>query len=214
MQEIGVNFTGQIPSGKLGLNYVLELGNGRAWGTTVEPAQNYQDANNSKSINGGLFMRPDQVRGLQLGFSLHYDNLTVPGPPVAETIATSHVVFDNGKYEILNEGVLVRHVEPTGPAFATSAFYTQWSRAFGKYRPYFRYEYFNAPSDDPVYKYAAANEYAPLAVTGFIGRINGASLGIRYDALQNVAVKFQLDRFSLRDLATENGLTLQFAFTF
>ena len=62
--------------------------------------------------------------------------------------------------------------------------------------------------------YASASEYAPLAVTGFIGRINGASLGIRYDVLENVAVKFQYDRFSLRDLATENGLTLQFAFTF
>jgi hypothetical protein len=214
MQEIGVSITGRIPSGRLGLNYVLELGNGRAWGGTAEPVQNYQDANNSKSINGGLFMRPDQLRGLQMGFSLRYDNLTVPGPPVAETIATSHVVFDNGKYEILNEGVLVRHVEPTGPVFTTSAFYTQWSRAFGRYRPYFRYEYFNAPSDDPVYMYASANEYAPLAVTGFIGRLNGASLGIRYDATENVALKFQYDRFSMRDLATENGLTAQVAFTF
>src|ERR1700683_2026237 len=101
-----------------------------------------------------------------------------------------------------------------GPVFTTSAFYTQWSRAFGRYRPYFRYEYFNAPSDDPVYMYASANEYAPLAVTGFIGRLNGASLGIRYDATENVALKFQYDRFSMRDLATENGLTLQFAFTF
>ncbi len=31
MQDVGVNFTGKIPSGKLGLNYVVEVGNGRAW---------------------------------------------------------------------------------------------------------------------------------------------------------------------------------------
>jgi hypothetical protein len=100
MQEVGVNVTGEIPSGNLGLNYVLELGNGRAWGLNVEPAQNNQDTNNSKSINGGLFMRPKKYRGLQLGFSLRHDNLTVPGPPVAETIVAAHAVFNNGTYEI------------------------------------------------------------------------------------------------------------------
>src|SRR6202012_5347880 len=57
MQEVGLNLTGKIPSGKLGLNYVVEVGNGRAWGLDAEPVQNNQDANNSKSINGGLFMR-------------------------------------------------------------------------------------------------------------------------------------------------------------
>ena len=52
MQDIGVNVTGKIPSGKLGLNYVAELGNGRDWSPTEEPAQNNQDRNNSKAING------------------------------------------------------------------------------------------------------------------------------------------------------------------
>jgi hypothetical protein len=214
MQENGVNVTGEIPSGKLGLHYVIEAGNGRAWGVNLEPAQNYQDANNSKSINGGLFMRPTKYRGLQLGFSVRHDNLTIAGPPVGEMIATAHAVFNNGTWEILNEGILVRHVEPTGPVFSTSAFYTQWSRAFHKYRPYIRYQYFNAPSDDPVYIYASANEYVPLNITGFVGRVNGPSAGIRYDFNENAALKLQYDRFSLRDLPGENGLTAQVAFTF
>lgn len=215
MQEVGINFTGKIPSGKLGLNYVLELGNGEAWGLNVEPAQNNQDANNSKSINGGLFMRPEKISGLQLGFSLRHDNLSIPGPPsVAETIATVHAVYINSKYEVLNEAALVRHVEPTGPVFTTTGGYTQFSRAFGPYRPYFRYQYFNAPNNDPVYIFSSPNDYAPAYVTQFVGRLNGPSVGIRYDFTLHSALKLQYDRISERDLPTTNGLTSQVAFTF
>jgi hypothetical protein len=215
MQEVGVNLTGQIPSGGLGLNYVLEVGNGGAWGINTEPAQSNQDANNSKSINGGLFARPKKYRGLQLGFSLRHDNLSIPAPEVHETIATTHAVFNNGKYEILNEGVLVRHVEASGPVFTTDAFYTQWSRSFhGKYRPYFRYQYFNAPSNDPVYMFAGPNDFAPPSVNGFVGRVNGPSVGIRYDFIDNAAFKLQYDRISERQLPDVNGLTTQVAFTF
>jgi hypothetical protein len=124
MQDIGVNLTGKIPSGKMRLNYVIEAGNGRAWGLDTQPAQNNQDQNNSKSINGGLFMRPQKLSGLQLGFSLRHDNLTLPSPAIGETIGTAHGVFNNGTYEILNEGVLVRHAQSNGRIFETSAFYT------------------------------------------------------------------------------------------
>ena len=217
MQDVGVNLSGKIPSGKLGLNYVFEVSNGRGWGgPNVEVAQNYQDTNNSKSVNGGLFIRPDKITGLQMGFSVLHDNLSLPGPPaVGETIATVHAVYINNNYEILNEGVLVRDAEAGGPIFHTGAFYSQFSRAFHALRPYFRYQYFNANGDDPVYTYVTApNEYAPLSVTGFIARLNGPSAGIRWDFTEHSALKFQYDRYSLRGLATENGLTSQFAFTF
>jgi hypothetical protein len=214
MQEVGVTVTGKIPSGKVGFNYVVEVGNGRGWGLDAEPAQNNQDQNNSKSINGGLFVRPEKLSGLQLGFSVRHDNLSIPGPSVGETIATVHGVFINSNYEILNEGVLVRHVVPVGPAFNTTAFYTQFSRRFHEFRPYFRYEYFNAPTADPVYIFANPNEYAPPGVDSFIGRLNGPSLGVRYDFTEHSAFKLQYDRFSLRGLPTENGLTSQVAFTF
>lgn len=214
MQEVGVTLTGKIPSGKMGLHYVVEAGNGRAWGPGVEAAQNNQDANNRKSINGGLFLRPEAIFGLQLGFSVRYDNLSIPGPAVGETIATVHGVFVKSNYEILNEGVLVRHVEPTGPVFNTSAFYTQFSRRFRACRPYFRYQYFNADDHDPVYRYAGPNDYAPQYVNAFVGRLNGPSAGIRYDFTEHSALKLQYDRISERGLPTVNGLTSQIAFTF
>jgi hypothetical protein len=215
MQEVGVNMTGKVPSGKLGLNWVVEVGNGEAWGLNVEPAQNNQDANNSKSINGGLFIRPERFSGLQMGFSVRHDNLTIPLPYVHETIATAHAVFINSKYEILNEAVYVRHDEPAnGSVFNTSAFYTQWSRAFKAFRPYLRYQYFNAPNDDPVYFYSSASDYSPPAATAFVGRINGPSVGVRWDFTEHSALKFQYDRISLRGFDTVNVLTSQVAFTF
>jgi hypothetical protein len=214
MQDVGANITGKIPSGKAGLNYVLEVGNGRAWGPNVESAQNRQDENGSKAVNGGLFMRPDAVPGLQVGFSLRQDNLSIPGPAVHELIPTAHVVFVNSDYEILNEGVLDRHTVVWGPSYNTVGAYTQISRRFGSCRPYFRYQYFNAPNSDPVFAYAPQNDYAPNRYTGFVGRLNGPSAGLRYDFSEHSAFKFQYDRFSLRDLPSENGLTSQFAFTF
>jgi len=213
MQDVGVNVTGKIPSGKLGLNYVAEAGNGRDWIPTDEPAQNNQDRNNSKAINGGLFMRPEKFSGLQLGFSIRHDNLTLPGPAVGETIVTAHAVFVNSNWEILNEAVFVRH-SANGELADTSAFYTQLSRRFRTFRPYLRYQYFNAPSDDPVYVNGTPNAYVPLNVTTFIGRLNGPSVGLRWDFTEHSALKFQYDRFSLRGLDSENGLTTQVAFTF
>jgi hypothetical protein len=214
MQDVGITLTGKIPSGKMGLNYVVEACNGRGWRSGGEVAQNNQDTNNSKSINGGLFLRPESIFGLQLGFSVRHDNLSIPGPAVSETIATVHAVFINSNYEILNEGVLVRHVEPSGPVFSTSAFYTQFSRRFRAYRPYFRYQYFNAPDNDPVYINASPNDYSPVSVSAFVGRVNGPSVGIRYDFTEHSALKLQYDRISERSLPTVNGLTSQIAFTF
>jgi hypothetical protein len=214
MQDVGVNVTGQIPSGKLGLNYVVEFGNGRAWGLNVEPTQSNQDENNSKSVNGGLFIRPRKFSGLQAGFSLRHDNLTIPGPNIGETIVTAHAVFNDGKYEILNEAALIKHDEIGISEFNTNAFYTQWSRAFRQYRPYFRYQYFNAPSTDPVWALSQPSNFAPAYVTGFVGRVNGPSVGLRYNFNENAAIKFQYDRIQLRDLPTATGLTSQVAFSF
>jgi hypothetical protein len=108
----------------------------------------------------------------------------------------------------------VRHAVVGDDVPKTSAFYTQFSRRIGAYRPYFRYQYFNSPSNDPVFVNASPNTLAPAGVTTFIGRVNGPSAGLRYDFTEHSAVKLQYDRFSLRGLKTENGLTTQVAFTF
>jgi len=93
------------------------------------------------------------VRGLQIGFSGYHDNLTALGAPnVRETILAAHVVYQRPRFEFLNEAVLLRHSPAGGsPSVNTLGFYTQISRQFGSYRPYFRYQYVNVPDRDPLF---------------------------------------------------------------
>src|SRR4029077_18264593 len=96
LQEVGVSTSGRIPSGKLGLNYVAEIGNGRDHLFGAEPAQNAQDSNNGKSVNVSIFARPSGFSGLDLGFSIYHDYLTFSDNiNHSELISTAFVVFNN-----------------------------------------------------------------------------------------------------------------------
>jgi hypothetical protein len=207
MQDLGIVLNGEIPSGKLGLSYVFELTNGRNYGANVEPSQNRSDTNNSKAVNFGLSVKPEQIPGLILGFSVRHDYLSdVQNLHVSEIIPVVYGVFTNLTYEWLNEGMLVSHKLPGGATFRTAGFYTQFSRRFGHYRPYFRYSYVNAPADDPIYGNPAE---IPL-----VGRINGPTVGLRYDLNQHSAFKLQYDREGPRGALPINGGSGQFDFTY
>ncbi len=76
LQEVGVTVSGAIPSERLGLHYVAEMGNGRSHLLGSDPAQNTQDTNNGKSFNFALSSHPSWVSGLEAGFSMYHDYLT------------------------------------------------------------------------------------------------------------------------------------------
>jgi len=201
---VGVSASGQIPSGSLGLHYVAEVGNGRASRTPLlqEPVQNEMDDLNHKAFNLALFARPEGIHGLQTGVS-YYRDLLAPHnqTPIEETIVAAHAVLIRPKYEWLNEALLDRHVlRGTSTAFNTPGFYSQVSKQFGSYRPYLRYQYLNAPNDDPVYPDVQLR--------------TGPSAGVRFDASESVALKFQYDYTFLRDQPGVNYLALQMGFTF
>lgn len=201
LHNVGVTATGRIPSAPFGLHYVAEIGNGRAaHSPQARPVQTAVDENNGKAFNLGVFARPNQVPGLQTGFSVYRDQLTPDGAPkVGQTIMAAHLVYQNARDEFLNEAMAIRHASE-GRVFYTPGFYTQFSRRFGKVRPFFRYQYVNAPSDDPIFR--------------SVGRRNGPSLGLRYDLSDFVAFKWQYDRTAHRRLSTLDELILQLAFTF
>ena len=210
LQEVGATIGGQIPSGNLGLNYVAEMGNGRAHLLGSDPAQNTQDTNNGKSVNFALYARPHWVPGLQTGFSLYHDYLTFSDNiNHSELISTFHVVYTNSNYEFLNEAMLVRHtLTKTGTpgVFHTPGFYTQFSRRFGKYRPYFRYSLVNAGVSEPVY---GDPEDGPV-----VGRRNGPTFGLRYDLNDHAAWKLQYDHLAQRGEKSFNALETQLSFAF
>jgi len=90
--------------------------------------------------------------------------------------------------------------------FYTPGFYTQFSRRFGKYRPYFRYAYVNAGVAEPIY-----GDPTDGAV---VGRRNGPSFGLRYDLNDHSAVKFQYNHLAQRGEKSFNELLTQFSFAF
>lgn len=201
VHSVGMSATG-IVSNKLGLHYIAEIGNGRNPRSDVNPVQNVTDDNNGKAFNLGFFVRPDRVPGLQFGFSNYHDHITPAGKPaITENILAAHVVFQNSKFEFLNEAVLMRHSIDKGELSTNvPGFYSQISKRFGNYRPYFRYEYVNVPGSDPLFS--------------DVGLVHGPKAGLRYDLNDFTALKFEYGREMHRGLNSVNRLGTQLAFAF
>jgi hypothetical protein len=203
VHNVGMSLTGTIPSGRLGLNYIAEIGNGRParspQNTTV---QNRFDENNGKSFNLGLWSRPERFSGLQFGASFYHDHLLPQLPPrIQEDIPAVHAVYSTPQFEWFNEVVLIRHtLDNGGRSFNTPGWYTQVAHQWRRYRPYFRYQYVNASPIEPVIAYA--------------GLQHGPSFGVRYDWSDYAALKLQYDRSFRRDIPDFDQLDLQMAFTF
>ncbi len=201
LHNVGLQATGRVPRAPWGMHYVAEVGNGRASRTPLDaPVQTSVDENNRKAFNLGLFVRPNTPRGLQAGFSVYRDRLTpLDRANINQTIGASYVVYQNSRYESLNEFVLMRLVSG-GRVFNTPAFYTQFARQFGNARPFFRYQYVNVPRDNPLY--------------ADVGRRNGPAFGVRYDLTDFANFKTQYERTSRRAQKHLDELRLQLAFTF
>jgi hypothetical protein len=218
-QAIGVSVTGAIPSGKLGLNYVAEYGSSDTIRPDIDGDGTATDENNGNQTNVGLFVRPDQLRGLQIGASYYHDQISsldvnavsgVPLPPppgsgpsarYGQTIVNTYVVYVAHGIEFLNEGFLIRHaLIGSSLHFDTSAFYSQFSKRFGRVRPFFRFQYVNANPNSFIYD--------------DVGLRLGPSFGARYDLDDYMAFTVQLDHTVRRGEPDLNGLQLQWAFTF
>jgi hypothetical protein len=205
-QAIGASLTGTIPSGKLGLNYVAEYGSSDTIRPDLNGDNQVKDENNSNQVNLGFFLRPDRVPGLQIGASYYHDKISnfAQGPSLryGQSIVNGYVVYVAHGVEFLNEGFLIRDaaLHFSTAVFNTPAFYSQISKQFGHIRPYFRYQYVNASSNNSIYD--------------DVGLRYGPSFGARYDFNDYIAFKAQLDHTVRRDEPDLNGLQLQLAFTF
>jgi hypothetical protein len=197
---VGITARGQIPSGRLGLRWIAEVGNGRRYGD-AEAVQVVQDDNSFKAVNVGFLLRPAWMPGLQSGLSVYHDKPASAAGRVDQSIIAAHVVYQSGVVEQLNEVVIIRDTAAGGAATSTTTgIYTQLSRRFGRVSPYIRYEHLDVPEDDPLF--------------GKLGSVSGPSLGMRYDFRDLAALKVQWDRFTSHPGGTVNSVTAQVAFTF
>jgi hypothetical protein len=202
VHNIGVTATGKLPSGSLGLHWVAEVSNGRSATNEEAPIQNFVDESNGKAVNVALYAKPESLHGFQAGFSVYHDTMhPVDFAAIDQNIFTGHAVYVGPRLEVLNEASLLRHaVRGTGEVYRSLTGYTQLSYAFGRTRPYARYEYQNVPVSDPVF--------------GRAGRMNGPSVGVNRHISNYVGLKLQFGRLGLRAGPSANDFQAQLAFAF
>jgi hypothetical protein len=207
VHEVGITTTGRVPGlNKLNLHWVAEIGNGSSeFGSANygDGVQNFASDRNKKDANLAFYVRPERFPGLQAGGSYMWGSIVpaATGIHMNQNVASAYVVYVSGKWESLNEAVLLRHQFPHGGRSYNSPMgYTQISRAFGIYRPYFRFQEVNIPNNDPASPY--------------VGRYEGPSAGIRIDFFSYAALKLQYNRVYLRNQPEQNGFETQMAFTF
>jgi hypothetical protein len=203
-QAVGVSMTGAIPSGKIGLNYIAQYGSSDTIRPDINGSGMFNDENDGNHVLVGLFARPDQVPGLQIGGSYFHNKISDEHVGLedryGQAIVNAYVVYLRHGFELLNEGFLIRHVDLDGPEHSNMpAFYTQVSRRLNRIVPFFRYQYVNTGSD---------------SIFRDVGLRYGPSFGARYDFNDFIAFKAQLNHTIRKGQPNLNGLQLQTAFTF
>jgi hypothetical protein len=203
---VGLNLTGAVPhTGKLGLHYVAEVGNGLSSNTndlSSESVQNFNSDRNSKATNIAAYIRPERFPGLQIGGSWYHNRLYPTGAAaVTQNIESAYVVYLSPNWEFLNEAVLEsNNQDGTSSPFRSPMSYIQIARKFGIYKPYFRYQYVRDHLGDPL--------------NLLQGTYYGPSVGLRIDFAEYAAFKLQYNHLYQSTRMPGNGVNAQVAFTF
>lgn len=203
LHNVGLSANGKVPSGDLGLHYVVEVGSSRNY---AQPGRTGFDIEQNAAINVAVYARPRAVPGLQLGFSAYHDRFSpLPGSTLARSVWTAHVVYRANRFEFLNEGILARFKEPGLGHGTIPGFYSQLGyRVASSWTPFVRFDYVNVYGQGQVGVYAP--QYVPWHTVW--------SGGLRYDLTEAVALKFELGREADRNQRAFIRAALQVAFTF
>jgi hypothetical protein len=214
---LGLLGEGAIPSGGVGLNYQVGLGNGR--NENIARAGDSGDINNRRAWVLNVFARPVRAQGLQVGASIYRDEITSGILPRAqELISSAHIVWLHERPEFLAEFANVRHFIPQiGQAFNSQAYYIQaayrlpWFNK--KWKPYYRFEHIHVPMGDPIFC-CFTTTILQTVVPGFPS-LAESTAGVRFDITDFAAFKGEYRNFQLgANQPWFNGAFFQTAFTF
>jgi hypothetical protein len=211
IHNVGLAAMGKVPSGKLGLHWLAEVGNGKQTYSllaTVTPANVLAD-HTGKSTNIGLLARPERVDGFQAGFNWYQASLVpvvaqLPGfgtPAFAfpnavdyykQSIFVAHAVYIQPKFEFMVEDAEIRDM-PRGSSkpLYTSGGYAQVSKVFGVMRPYVRYQWLNPNFKDPNNAWA--------------GRWVGPNAGVRWDINPFIALKVEYSHYDWKSFSVDGS---------
>jgi hypothetical protein len=211
IHNVGLGSMGKIPSGKLGLHWLAEVGNGKqTYSLAAGPAPaNVLSDHTGKSTNLGMFVRPEKLDGLQAGFDWYQASVVpvvslLPGfgePNFAfpnavdyykQNIYVAHAVYITPKIELMAEDAEMRDL-PRGSVrpLYTSGGYAEASHVFGQFRPYARFQWMNPNFNDPN--------------TAWTGRWVGPTGGVRWDLNAFIALKVELSRYAWKNFSTDSS---------
>jgi hypothetical protein len=205
---IGVLGEGEVPSGPLGLNYQVGMGNGRS--TDIARAGDFGDINNNRAWVVNLFSKPVHIPGFQIGTSAYGDEITSAlFPRTRELINSAHIVWIHETPEFLAEFANVRHYVPeTGLTYNSQGYYIQMAYRLPwfdkKWKPYYRFEHIHLPVGEPVF-----------SIQNNIQNFEGSTAGVRFDFTDFAALKAEYrNTQNGAGQPRYNGVFLQSSFTF
>ena len=84
LHNVGLSANGKVPSGELGLHYVVEVGSSRNY---AQPGRTGFDLEQNGAVNLALYARPRAIPGLQVGFSSYHDKFSpLPGSTLSRSV--------------------------------------------------------------------------------------------------------------------------------
>jgi hypothetical protein len=206
VHEVGLAVLGAVPVGPVSLEYSASVTNGR--GPSPSEVQDFGDANSSKAVNLWLGLVPRSLRALKLGGVARFDR--IPGmpredgsaaPELEERIMGGFAAFTPRRGEALAEVLHVEHeATDSGQSWRTLGLYLQGALRFGRFKPYYRYDYLDVGEGDPFY--------------GASGTLERHTLGLRYDPWSWAALKAELFHEDPASGAGVGAVAFQAAFTF
>ena len=203
LHNVGLSANGKLPSGALGLHYVVEVGSSRNYSSEGRTGLDFEQ---NGAVNVAIYARPPRIPGLQVGFSSYHDQFSpLPGSLLSRSVWTAHAVYHANRLEFLTEGILARF-RTAGLGYGNvPGFYSQLAYRVGSnWTPYARFDYVN------VYGRGQVGDYAPQ----YVPWKTVLSGGLRYDMTEAVALKFELGRETDRFHPDFIRAAMQVAFTF
>jgi hypothetical protein len=200
VHELGLSARGAIPKTGGALHYLAEVGNGRSWDEGGEDIATSPDTNSAKSFNLGLSLRPQQVNGLEFGTSFYRDRIPrAEATPVENRILAVYAVYRTPLAEVMAEWLRLSYQDESG-TYVSRPGYVQVSHAWGRLRPYYRYDRQIVAPGSPVIGFAADYE-ANIA-------------GLRIDTPHWVGLKVQYERYREGAVTGINAVRTQMVFVF
>lgn len=201
VHDVGLTARGAVAGTRSALHYVAEVGNGRSWTESGSHEIGGRDENGAKATNIGVALHPPRWTGLEIGGSWYRDRVPRPDTePCTQRIGTVYFVYRNASNEILAEWLRITHKTHDGLSYNNPAGYVQISKAWGMFRPYYRYDRLSINRDTPL--------------IGEAGSYTDHIVGLRLDPVEKLGLKVQYERVSQREQRGIDGIRTQLVFYF